>query len=83
MTCVDGRGSSLIPTIYAWTNEFMEARKGETYPRHGAGRHPAGGTGTQAGELELKQLVADLSLEGYRLKKTAIPILHAAAGING
>ena len=33
--------------------------------------------------VELKQLVADLSLEGYRLKKTAIPILHAAAGING
>ena len=33
--------------------------------------------------VELKQLVAELSLEGYRLKKTAIPILHAAAGING
>ena len=33
--------------------------------------------------VELKQLVADLSLEGHRLKKTAIPILHAAAGTRG
>ena len=31
---------------------------------------------------ELKQLVGDLSLEVYRLKKTAIPTLHAA-GISG
>ena len=33
--------------------------------------------------VELKQLVAELSLEGRRLKKTAIPILHAAAGTRG
>ena len=33
--------------------------------------------------VELKQLVAELSLEGHRLKKTAIPILHAAAGTRG
>ena len=33
--------------------------------------------------VELKQLVADLSLEGHLLKKTAIPILHAAAGTRG
>ena len=29
---------------------------------------------------ELKQLVADLSLEAYRLKKTAIPMLKDATG---
>ncbi len=32
---------------------------------------------------ELKQLVGDLSLEAYRLKKTAIPIPHDATGISG
>jgi cell division protein FtsB len=32
---------------------------------------------------ELKQLVADLSLEAYRLKKTAIPMPHEATGISG
>ena len=30
---------------------------------------------------ELKQLVADLSLEAYRLKKTAIPMPHDARTI--
>ena len=29
---------------------------------------------------ELKHLVADLSLEAYRLKKTAIPLLEDRAG---
>ena len=33
--------------------------------------------------VELKQLVAELSLEGYRLKTTAIPIPHADAGTRG
>ncbi len=32
---------------------------------------------------ELKQLVAELSLEAYRLKKTAIPMPRDAARING
>ena len=31
--------------------------------------------------VELKQLVADLSLEAYRLKKTAIPMPQDATGI--
>ncbi len=29
---------------------------------------------------ELKQLVADLSLEAYRLKKTALPMMEDGAG---
>ena len=33
--------------------------------------------------VELKQLVAELSLEEYRLKKTAIPMPHDATGTNG
>ncbi len=32
---------------------------------------------------ELKQLVGDLSLEGYRLKKPAISLPHDDAGIRG
>ena len=32
---------------------------------------------------ELKQVVGELSLEAHRLEQTAIPTLHAAAGING
>ncbi len=32
---------------------------------------------------ELKQLVADLSLEVYRLKKTSIPMPQGADSING
>ncbi len=32
---------------------------------------------------ELKQLVGDLSLEVYRLKKTSIPMPHDATGTNG
>ena len=33
--------------------------------------------------LELKHLVADLSLEVHRLKKTSIPMPQGADGING
>ena len=33
--------------------------------------------------VELKQLVAELSLEGYRLKKTAIPMPQGAGSIRG
>ena len=32
---------------------------------------------------ELKQLVADLSLEAYRLNKTAIPMPQDATGTSG
>ena len=32
---------------------------------------------------ELKQLVAELSLEAYRLKKTAIPMMQDGAGTSG
>ena len=33
--------------------------------------------------VELKQLVAELSLEGYRLKKTAIPMPQDDTGTRG
>ena len=58
---------------YAWTKDFMEAGK-ERLTRDTV----RDATRQQIDELkrengELKQLVADLSLDVYRLKKTAIP----------
>ena len=71
-------------SYYAWTKEFMEAWEGEAGPGHVEGRYPAGSTPTQEREnVELKQLVAELSLEGYRLKKMAIPMAQEDTGTRG
>ena len=60
---------------YAWTKDFMEAGK-ERLTRDTV----RDATRQEVNELkrenaELKQLVADLSLDVYRLKKTALPSL--------
>jgi transposase len=60
---------------YAWTKDFMEAGK-DRLTRDTA----RDATRQEIDELkrdnaELKQLVAELSLEAYRLKKMAIPAL--------
>ena len=81
MTCAGGRASSPTPTMHA--KEFMEAGK-ERLTRDAV--RDATQQEVQAlrrGNVELKQLVAELSLEGYRLKKTAIPMPHDATGTNG
>ena len=64
---------------YAWTKDFMEAGK-ERLTRDAV----RDATRQEIDEIkrenaELKQLVADLSLEAYRLKKTAIPPLDRAS----
>ena len=66
--------------FYAWTKEFMEAGK-ERLTRdtvRDATRqeieHP------KRENYDLKQLVADLSLEVHRFKKTAIPTLDEGTG---
>ena len=69
-------------SYYAWTKEFMEAgrerlardtlRDATQQEVHQLKRE----------NIELKELVAELSLEGYRLKKTTIPTPHDA-GTNG
>ena len=61
--------------FYAWTKDFMEAGK-ERLTRDTV----RDATRQEVDELkrenaELKQLVADLSLDVYHLKKTAIPLL--------
>lgn len=60
---------------YAWTKDFMEAGK-ERLTRdtvRDATRQEIDELKRENGEL--KQLVADLSLDVYRLKKTAIPLM--------
>jgi transposase len=60
---------------YAWTKEFMEAGK-ERLTRdtaRDATRQEV--ESIKRENAELKSLVADLSLEAYRLKKTSIPPL--------
>ncbi len=70
-------------SYYAWTKEFMEAGK-ERLARDTL----RDATQQEVHQLkrenvELKQLVAELSLEGYRLKKTAIPMPQDATGTRG
>jgi len=65
---------------YAWTKDFMEAGK-ERLTRDAARDATRQEIDVIKREnAELKQLVADLSLEAYRLKKTAIPPLGDHAG---
>ena len=66
--------------FYAWTKEFMEAGK-ERLTRDTARDATRQETGHLKRENhDLKQLVADLSLEVHRFKKTAIPAFDGAAG---
>ena len=65
---------------YAWTKDFMEAGKDRL-----ARDSVRDATRQEIDELkrenaELKHLVADLSLEAYRLKKTAVPSLEGGDG---
>jgi transposase len=65
---------------YAWTKDFMEAGK-DRLARDSA----RDATRQETDELkrentELKHLVADLSLEAYRLKNTAVPSLEGGDG---
>ena len=70
-------------SYYAWTKEFMEAGRERLTRDMVRDATQQEVQGLRRENVELKQLVAELSLEGYRLKKTAIPILHAAAGTRG
>ena len=70
-------------SYYAWTKEFMEAGR-ERLTRESvrdATRHEI--QALRRENDELKQLVADLSLEVHRLKKTAIPMPRDGVGTSG
>ena len=71
-------------SYYSWTKEFMEGGGKERLTRDSvrdATREEVHLLKRENGEL--KQLVADLSLEVYRLKKTSIPMPQGAGGIGG
>jgi transposase len=66
--------------FYAWTKDFMEAGKDRL--THDTIRDA---TRQEIEQIrrensELKQLVADLSLQVYRLKKTSVPTLEDQGG---
>ena len=70
-------------SYYSWTEEFMETGK-ERLARDGV----RGAAQQEVRQLkrengELKQLVDDLSLEGYRLNKAAIPMGRDATDSRG
>ena len=70
-------------SYYAWTKEFMEAGK-EMLARDTL----RDATQQEVHQLkrenvELKQLVGELSMEGCRLKKTAIPMPQDDTGTRG
>ena len=70
-------------SYYSWTKEFMEAgREGLTRESvRDATRHEI--QALRRENDELKHLVADLSLEVHRLKKTAIPMPRDGVGTSG
>jgi transposase len=70
-------------SYYAWTKEFMEAGKERLTcdTVREATRQEIDQLKRENGEL--KQLVADLSLQVHRLKKTSIPMLNDAIGTRG
>ena len=70
-------------SYYAWTKEFMEAGRERLTRDMVRDATQQEVQALRRENVELKQLVAELSLEGHRLKKTAMPILHAAAGTRG
>ena len=62
-------------SFYSWTKEFMEAGK-ERLSRDTVRDAPRQEIGTlKRDNADLKQMVAELSLDLHRLKKTAIPML--------
>ena len=70
-------------SYYSWTKEFMEAGR-ERLSRdtvRDATRQEIQDLKRENGDL--KQLVAELSLEVYRLKKTAIPMPQNGVGTSG
>ena len=66
--------------FYAWTKEFMEAGKERLTRDTVRDATPQEIEHLKRENYDLKQLVADLSLEVHRFKKTAIPTLDEGTG---
>ena len=70
-------------SYYAWTKEFMEAGRERLTRDMVRNATQQEVQALRRENVELKQLVAELSLEGHRLKKQLYQILHADAGTRG
>ena len=70
-------------SYYSWTKEFMEAGKERLTRDMVRDATQQEVQGLRRENVELKQLVAELSLEGHRLKKTAILMPHDDTGTRG
>ena len=70
-------------SYYAWTKEFMEAGKDRLSRDTVRDATRQEIQALRRENDELKQLVAELSLDVYRLKKTAIPMPQDATGTSG
>jgi transposase len=70
------RRESIKPgTYYAWTKDFIEAGKDRLTRDSVRDATRQEINGLKRDNVELKQLVAELSLDLHRLKKTAVPAL--------
>ena len=67
-------------SYYAWTKEFMEASKERLTCDSVRDATRQEIHQLKRENVELKQLVAELSLEVYRLKKTVIPMPQDGVG---
>ena len=70
-------------SYYSWTKEFMEAGKARLTRDTVRDVTQQEVQQLKRENRELRQLVADLSLEAYRLKKTAIPMPQNVTGTSG
>ena len=70
-------------SFYAWTKDFLEAGKQRLSRDTLRDATQQEIEQLKRENTDLKQLVAELSLEAFRLKKVAVPYLESVSGING
>ena len=70
-------------SFYSWTKDFLEAGKQRLSRDTLRDATQQEIEQLKRENTDLKQLVAELSLEAYRLKKVAVPYLESVSGTNG
>ena len=70
-------------SFYSWTKDFLEAGKQRLSRDTLRDATQQEIEQLKRENTDLKQLVAELSLEAFRLKKVAVPYLESVSGING
>tara|TARA_B100000745_G_C19791176_1_gene259789 strand:- start:141 stop:383 length:243 start_codon:yes stop_codon:yes gene_type:complete len=70
-------------SFYSWTKDFLEAGKQRLSRDTLRDATQQEIEQLKRENTDLKQLVAELSLEAYRLKKVAVPYPESVSGTNG